>query len=724
MFKLRKYQEKYTNELKEKVNNFLDSESNKVCIFKAPTGSGKTIMIAEFIKRLVENRDDEKEIAFIWITVHKLHEQSKEKLEQYYEDLQTVTCSVFEDLQDNQIQDREILFFNWQSINQENNIYIREGENENNLTHVIENTKEAGREIILIIDESHHTASSDKSLDIITKINPKVTIEVSATPHISNIDYLVNIDLQEVKEEEMIKKFIMLNHNLNNIKATTTDELIIKTALEKRQKLQKSYEKENSNVNPLVLVQLPDSRMGMLDRKDEIIKILDSRFGISTDNGKLAIYLSDKDNKVNLENIEKNDNEVEVLIFKQAIAVGWDCPRSSILVLFREWKKFEFSIQTIGRIIRMPEIKHYENDELNNAYVYTNIADIHIAEDVTKDYITIYESERRNEIYDVINLKSIYIKRKHEKTRLTSKFSEIFLEVARKNLLSDKISLEPLELKNRIITDGRIEQLDREQIIEAKKSISINTSPLELQNRFDLFLREHSEGFAPVHSSERIRRSLYAFFERNTDKVDLAEIQKIILSNGNREHFIESINRAKDRFRKEVVEKVEREIEEDLIWNVPENTEYTKIYGEKKYKKCIMKPAYIKTDNQYEIDFMDFLDHEENQVQWWFKNGESDKKYFAIKYMDSEDNQLRAFYVDFIFHMKDGRIGLFDTKGGLTAMVAKPKAEALAKYIKQNKHKNLFGGIVSFRNNMWKYTDDVNYSYKPNDPYEWKILEL
>ncbi|MEM2159732.1 MAG: DEAD/DEAH box helicase family protein [Candidatus Nitrosotenuis sp.] len=724
MFKLRKYQEKYTNELKDKVNDFLDSKSNKICVFKAPTGSGKTIMMAEFIKRLVENRHDYKEIAFIWITVHKLHEQSKEKLEKYYEDLQTIICSVFEDLQDKQIQDREILFFNWQSINQENNIYIREGENDNNLSRIIENTKEAGREIILIIDESHHTASSEKSLDIIRKIGPKVTIEVSATPHISNIDHLVNVDLQEVKDEEMIKKFIMLNHGLGNVKASTTDELIIKTALEKRQQLKRNYEKEGSNVNPLVLVQLPDSRAGTLDRKDEIIKILDSRFGINTENGKLAIYLSDKDNKVNLENIEKNDNEVEVLIFKQAIAIGWDCPRSSILVLFREWKKFEFSIQTIGRIIRMPEIKHYENEELNNAYVYTNIDDIHIAEDVTKDYITIYESARRDEIYANIDLKSVYIKRKHEKTRLTGKFTEIFLEVARKDLLSEKISLEPIELKNRIMIDGRIEQLDKEQVVEATKSISINTSPLELQNRFDLFLRDCSEGFAPVHSSERIRRSLYSFFEQNTDKVDLVEIQRIILSSSNRNHFIGSINRAKDRFRKEIVEKVEREIEENIVWNVPESTEYTKIYEERKFKKCIMKPAYIKTDNQYEIDFMNFLDRDDNQVKWWFKNGESDKKYFAIQYTDPEDNQMRAFYLDFIFQMHDGRIGLFDTKGGITAVLAKPKAKALAEYIARNKHKNLFGGIVNFSKNTWLYNDDINYSYKPNNLSGWKMLEL
>ena len=53
------------------------------------------------------------------------------------------------------------------------------------------------------------------------------------------------------------------------------------------------------------------------------------------------------------------------MIFKQAIALGWDCPRASILVLFRDWRSIVFSIQTVGRIMRMPEVKHYTNDDLN-----------------------------------------------------------------------------------------------------------------------------------------------------------------------------------------------------------------------------------------------------------------------------------------------------------------------------------------------------------------------
>ena len=100
MFDLKNYQEKHITECEHKINEFLNLEPNKICVFKSPTGSGKTIMIAELVERLVKNRSDEKEIAFIWISVHKLHDQSKEKLEKYYGDLQIISCSFFEDLQD------------------------------------------------------------------------------------------------------------------------------------------------------------------------------------------------------------------------------------------------------------------------------------------------------------------------------------------------------------------------------------------------------------------------------------------------------------------------------------------------------------------------------------------------------------------------------------------------------------------------------------------------
>ena len=53
------------------------------------------------------------------------------------------------------------------------------------------------------------------------------------------------------------------------------------------------------------------------------------------------------------------------------VATGWDCPRAHILVKLRENMDETFEIQTIGRIRRMPEAKHYENMLLDSCYLYT-----------------------------------------------------------------------------------------------------------------------------------------------------------------------------------------------------------------------------------------------------------------------------------------------------------------------------------------------------------------
>lgn len=321
MIELKQYQEIAIEKLKNETDELLNYSESKICVFKAPTGSGKTLMVAEFLKRLVMQRFDHKKLSFIWISVNKLHDQSKEKLEEYYRDSRVLQCSSFEDLQEKEIAENEILFFNWQSINKAGNVYIRENEQDNNLSNIVANTTEAGREIILIIDESHHTANAEKSREVIEAINPRVTIEVSATPQIKDISRIIEVDFQDVKNEGMIKTEVSINPEIdqNKVSNKSTDDFVIECALKKRRELLEAYKKEGSNLNPLLLIQLPDNKQGVIDRKDDIIKTLKDKFNITTDNRKLAIYLSEKDSKVNLENIEKPDNETEVLIFKQAI---------------------------------------------------------------------------------------------------------------------------------------------------------------------------------------------------------------------------------------------------------------------------------------------------------------------------------------------------------------------------------------------------------------------
>jgi len=727
MITLRNYQKDAIAELKERINRLLDKPNNPVCVFKAPTGSGKTIMMAEFLKEFVEHRDDHRSFAFIWAAPRKLHTQSKEKLEAYYSDSKALRCSFFEDLMDKIIGQNEILFLNWESINKKGNLIIRENEQENNLTKILENTREDGQEIILVIDESHHAAQTDTSQNLIRDIDPRVTIEVSATPHLKS-DYVVVVEFDDVKHEGMIKKEVAINPEFQNLKVTdkSADEIVLETALGKREELARAYRKEGGDVNPLVLIQLPDRREGFDDKKDEMIMLL-KKYGITIQNGKLAIYLSE--NKENLENIAKNDNDAEVMIFKQAIALGWDCPRASILVLFREHRSFIFSIQTIGRIMRMPELKHYEDHpELNKGYIYTNLGDFSIAEDMAKDYITVNESKRRED-YKPINLVSCHSKRFREETRLAPAFINLFLDTAKEMGLKDKINIKAKKSKTELIAEGRIEEIDRPiEHIKKMGTIKINQTVLERQNTFSAFIRDVLSPFYPEpRSVGRVRDSIYRFFDnafgiRYEDEQE--RIMNIVLDEDNREHFRNVIDRAKQIYT-EQVGKGKRELVVGDNWNVPERISFNSFYEKVGAKKSVMQPFfYDKRESRRwdtEEKFIDYLNKSAG-VDWWFKNGDRDATYFAVPY--AESGLDLPFYVDFVVKMKDGRIGLFDTKSGITAKVAGPKAEGLARYIKEQnkKGKKLFGGIAIRKDSNWLYNDSEKYS--DTDSKQWELLDL
>ena len=138
--------------------------------------------------------------------------------------------------------------------------------------------------------------------------------------------------------------------------------------MEKRKELALQYEAElgKNKLNPLLLVQLPSDNVTLTDEdkniRDIVEGILSNEYGISTNNGRLAVWLSGERDKDGLE--DKNGFQ-DVLLFKQAIAQGWDCPRAAILISYRTVQSPNFGIQTVGRILRMPHQKHYEHNDLN-----------------------------------------------------------------------------------------------------------------------------------------------------------------------------------------------------------------------------------------------------------------------------------------------------------------------------------------------------------------------
>ncbi len=743
---LKEYQDEKVEELKNKINELLELDGNKLCIFEAPTGSGKTIMTGEFLKRLVNplDREDDKQFSFIWICVRDLHDQSKKSLEHNFENI--FRYSYFEDLQNNIIGKNEILFLNWEKIYNQDRVYIRENEKGKNLSNIVENTKQAGREIILIVDESHHTNLGPNATRVRADISAKITLEISATPVFNDPDGHVKVHFEKVVAEGMIKKEIAINPEFNKFKVDgkSSREMVIEAAIEKRKELMDAYKAEGGDINPLLLIQLPNLQKGINDLDKDILtdvqKILKRKYDITEDNDRLAIWLAD--NKTpNLVNIEKGTNEVEVLIFKQAIALGWDCPRAQILVIFRETESKVFLLQTVGRIMRMPEFHHYEkHTELNKAYVFTNIgvSEIKLGDEIAKEYFTIQDAKRNDAVYADLNLPSIHFKRQREKTRLSGEFSKIFMDIAEKLDLKNNLNLKKTEISNEVIVDGKIINIDKARAIE-HSIMNYHSPDTEIQMYYDLFCKASTGEFATFDSMDRIKSALNKFFTRVMKfENDDPAFYKIILNPDNIEEVGKTLTMAREEYKRTIVAKDEEREIENLIWNVPRIISYNSKYKARNYKKSIMIPYYSKfvennqtnlfggyeEDSKVETEFIDYLD-KAKKVEWWFKNGQGEINYFAVPYID-KNRKKSAFYIDFIVQLKNGDVWLLDTKKGQTAESAKERAEGLAKYIKDQKKKSkkLFGGIIIPVDNQWRYNDSEKYEYNLSDLKEWKFLDL
>ncbi|MCC8120137.1 MAG: DEAD/DEAH box helicase family protein [Bacteroidales bacterium] len=444
MIKPLEYQHKAVTELVEKTIKLLESPGDRRrLVFKAPTGSGKTVMASEMLDQLVTELEESpqttvKEVALIWIAPNKLHEQSYMKMKNFFTETRVLQPVMYDELDksaDGYIQPSQVLFVNWESINKDKNIMVRDNEACASLYDICQRTKEKGLPIIVVIDEEHmYTGKSAiQSRKVLDRILPKVEIRISATP-ITNGEYMVSVAREDVIKEQMIKQGIVLNPDIQIVNdGRNLTEQLVDHAIARREELAEAYRKVGSNVNPLLLIQLPNDSSVNMSADDntiaaEVKTILEVKYGITTDNEKLAVWLSNE--KKNLDGIEKQDSMTEVLLFKQAIALGWDCPRAAVLLIFRKMNSCQFGMQTVGRILRMPEHKHYTEPLLNKGYVYTDLAKdmIEIVQEDVNYINQEIEAKRKKDLRN-ITLSSYYSERlSSDRNRLGPDFDKVLYE--------------------------------------------------------------------------------------------------------------------------------------------------------------------------------------------------------------------------------------------------------------------------------------------------------
>ena len=337
------------------------NDSKQVITVKAPTGAGKTVILIKYIDEYLNNTYGN--TAFIWLCPGKgnLEEQSKEQMEKITpnRDTRPLIYSLLTGFAA-----RSTTFINWELVTKKGNNALKDGERQN-LFDRIADAHKAGLEFVVIIDEEHANNTS-KANDIISAFAAKNIIRVSATANkVSHQEYY-EIPEDDVINEGLITRAIYVNEGVDEKKQITNDyDYLLDLADEKRKEIAENYKMIGSKVRPLVLVQFPAGQPETIQAVEEKL----ASMGYTYDNGMVNIWMSEE--KTVSDDLTELDGSPAFLLMKQAISTGWDCPRAKILVKLREGGSEDFQIQTIGRIRRMPERKHYGLNILDFCYLYT-----------------------------------------------------------------------------------------------------------------------------------------------------------------------------------------------------------------------------------------------------------------------------------------------------------------------------------------------------------------
>jgi type III restriction enzyme len=743
MYILKDFQEKAVGDLLQHTLGALGEQANQIPILlEAPTGSGKTVMMAAYLERMTDSPHLSDDVAFVWFAPNTLHIQSFKSIQKLYADTNKLRCIDLNDLTANPVLNpKDLLFVNWSSVDGEKKIWRKNNETNTNLQTLVENTKANGTALILIIDEAHLSAFTGPQAIAVRKlITAKVEILVTATPDTTKRPRRsVFIDRQQVIQEQMIKKGVRLNIGLDPAQQNSDNVTIhlLRKALAKKQELAKLYDDElgPNKVNPLLLIQLPSDNTALSDEdksiRENVEGLLNSEFGISTHNGRLAVWLSGERNKDGLEDINGSQ---DVLIFKQAIAQGWDCPRAAILISYRRVQSSNFGIQTVGRILRMPHQRHYQHNDLNYGYVYTDIESNRISfVPSDSDFFSLQLAERQIDkgwIFDKLTSATI-VNDRASKGVLASQFDGFFFKIMEDyygiSQLPERLHnftkvSEEIELKTQI---ERNKQAMREKLWEFDidehqikiptdleiDPYEVNTIMLgndqvqrfaiteyEFRKLFDRFCHDNITRLNRLKSWKKLKQTLICFAEYYLS-IDEFKIRKIFLYPQNKAYLVEHIAIALEQF--EAWQTKQGNDSRRVVpgnWEVPEIRYYNELYNREAAESHALKPFFeAQNASKPEIIFKDFLAKNEVYLEWWYKNGDQGTGHFAVPYTDSH-GVLRLFYVDFVVKFRNGKTGLFDTKTKRSDVEAPNKHNALIAYMAQqndtNPKQQLLGGIL------------------------------
>lgn len=694
MFKLKEFQ---SNAI-DKVVFLLNSNKEEIVI-QSPTGSGKTILLSFAIKNYLKFNTNPH--CFFWFSPGngELEEQSKDKFSRLVPEYDALSL---DEAIRNGFRENQVVFVNWEMLDKSGNRALREQETKN-LKDRIEECCKNGTDIIIIKDESHthNTKIAEGVLDLFGKTQK---IKVSATVN-RKIDPNVDIEIteEEVIRSGLITKLISINEGISKVKRISgnEEEILLDLAIEKQKEIAKGYKKVGLNLTPLVIIQYPnetnkkeakESSARLMKRVEEYL----ATKGFSYDNGLCACWLDG-----NKKNIDGDNQPVKDVIFlhtKQALATGWDCPRAKILIKLRDNMNETFEIQVLGRIRRMPEQKHYDDDVLNNCYLYT------FDEKYKEAAISSYGGKEAKILYLKDEYKTLDLNL-YKQIRNDSVHSELDDKKKVKLVCDYIISHYNLEDVPMSASDksgygrnkAKLEKIGDGEGYIFKDEVAINTFEGNVSHFKDLLSDEMNKITIYQDVNEDILNAKYNNtnwviakttglsdaviraitqslfqFERTSKKRRRNRIGRVLNFSkkeyrtfvvNNKKQLIEDIRKARYAHDNQIknkplsVVKIPFKIpEKDIVYLEPTKT--VSVLNENVYDDYTTDIIRSLPEKRFEAACQKC-----GHVQWFYKNGDKGQRYFSIAYRDNF-GKTSLFYPDYFLMTNDERLFIIEAKGG------------------------------------------------------------
>lgn len=443
------FQKRATSELRMKVAEALGgyrrTHTPQVISLQAPTGAGKTIIMASFVEDVYFGTDqyaEQPEAIFVWLSDSPaLNEQSKQKIDLKADKIRFGQCVTIDDSSFDQemLDDGHIYFLNTQKLSKTANLVHHSDTRQYTIWETLSNTvQEKSDRLYFIIDEAHRGMQgreAGKATSIMQRFlkgspdlklpSMPLVIGISATS--ARFNALVGdtnstlqkcvISANEVRASGLLKDRIVITYPDDPEKHN--DMAVLQAAIDEWKNKcehwhQYTYEQHYANVNPVFVIQvLAGSGKAVSNTNmDDVISKIEERLNTKFCENEVVHTFGSTGtltiNGLNVPHIDPaditDDRRIKVVLFKENLSTGWDCPRAETMMSFRHAEDATYIAQLLGRMVRTPLQCHIMvDDSLNDVHLYLPYFNV----DTVKQVIDELQSTEGGEIPTVIDGESL-----------------------------------------------------------------------------------------------------------------------------------------------------------------------------------------------------------------------------------------------------------------------------------------------------------------------------